>query len=272
MQSAAEWKRYYAAERERMGTDELRALVASAAPLPIGQRDAIVVPHTRLEVTGNQIGRAVATVIASGAERVLAIGVLHGMSRDDASRRGVHREDGLAADEFSLDAFVELMALTAPHVEVVRRYPLLVGDDPSTLPGIDELDRLVTEGVFVVATTDPIHHGHAYGTTPNACLKPDDPTTLTTARSMIDAQLAALSHHRFAEFAELCDDHKSDFRDTGPVLAHLLGPGFAWQVHELALVDYSNALDAPAPSWVAGALVMAGTSTATGATATARLC
>lgn len=255
MQTAAEWKRYYAAERARMGVDALRALVASNAPLPIVRGDAILVPHTRLEVTGSQIGRAVATVIASGAERVLAIGVLHGMSRDDASRRGVHREDGLAADEFSLDAFAELMALTAPHVEVVRRYPLLVGDDPWTLPGIDELGALAEDGAFVVATTDPIHHGHAYGTHADECLDADDQVTLTTARSMIDAQLAALSHHRFAEFAELCDDHTSDFRDTGPVLAHFLGPGFAWQVHELALVDYSNALDAPAPSWVAGALV-----------------
>lgn len=255
MQTAAEWKRYYAAERALMGEDALRALVAAATPLPIVWGDAIVVPHTRLEVTGSQIGRAVATVIESAAERVLAIGVLHGMSRDDASRRGVHREDGLAADEFSLDAFAELMALTAPHVEVVRRYPLLVGDDPSGLPGIDELEQLVAAGAFVVATTDPIHHGHAYGTPADTCLEADDPVTLTTARSMIDAQLAALSHHRFAEFAELCDDHTSDFRDTGPVLAHLLGPGFAWRIHDLALVDYSRALDAPAPSWVAGALV-----------------
>ena len=258
MLTRADWKAYYAAERARMGEPALRVLVETATPLPLGAGGAIVVPHTRLEITGGQIGRAVATVIASGAERVLAIGVLHGMRRDDRSRRGIHQEDGLAVDEFSLDAFVDLMTLSAPHVEVVRRYPLLTGDDPSTLPGIDELERLVAEGSFVVATTDPIHHGHAYGTPAKACRNAEDPATLAAARTMIDAQLGALSGHRFDAFATLCDDHQSDFRDTGPVLAHLLGRGLMWDVHDLALVDYSEVLEAPAPSWVAGALLTTG--------------
>jgi hypothetical protein len=260
VQSAADWKRYYAAERERMGVRALRELVDAATPLPVAPGDAIVVPHTRLEVTGPQIGRAVATAVASGAERVLAIGVLHGRRRDDQSVRGVHREDGLAADEFSLDAFVELMSLAAREVEVIRRYPLLVGDRPASLPGIDELGMLAAAGALVVATTDPIHHGHAYGAPPDACLDANDPATLAAATAMIDAQLAALSDHRFDDFATLCDDHRSDFRDTGPVLAHLLGAGIGWRVHDVALVDYSAALAAPSPSWVAGALATAASS------------
>jgi hypothetical protein len=205
---------------------------------------------------------------------VLALGVLHGGRRTDralvaaaragdlaaiAELRGVHREDGLAAEEFSLDGFVELLARGADRsgrsIDVIRRYPFLVGDDPATLPGIDELEHLIDDGVALVATTDPVHHGHAYGTAPSACADPELPSTQSAARAAIDAQLAALSDHRYADFARLVGHHKSDFRDTGPVVAHLLGAGWTPVVHELALVDYGPALEAAAPSWVAGALI-----------------
>ena len=51
MDSAFAWKQFYAAE-----------------PLDVRDGGAIVIPHTRIEVTGNQIAVAVATVLASGAE------------------------------------------------------------------------------------------------------------------------------------------------------------------------------------------------------------
>lgn len=200
--------------------------------------------------------------------------MLHGARRRDAEQvaaardgdrdaiaalRGVHHETDLAAEEFSLDGFVEMLALAADradrHIDVVQRYPFLVGDDPATLPGIDELERLVAGGALLVATTDPIHHGHAYGTAPHDCLDPADPETLAMARSAIDEQLAALSDHRFSDFAGLTERDRSDFRDTGPTLAHLVGSGFVSEVHDIALVDYTEPLDAPSPSWVAGALI-----------------
>ena len=274
VESAHDWKRYYRAERDRLGTSAMAAMVDDAVPVDIRVGGSIVVPHTRLEVTGHQIGSAVSSVLASGAERVLALGVLHGARRVDREQvtaaragdrsaidalRGVHDEDGLAAEEFSLDAFVEMLTRAAQRagrsIEIVRRYPFLVGDDPAGLPGIDELERLVADGWMLVVTTDPIHHGHAYGTAPEACLDAADPATRSTARSMIDDQFAALTDHRFGEFARLAERHRSDFRDTGPTMAHLVGSGFTAEVHDLALVDYSEALGAPAPSWVAGALV-----------------
>jgi hypothetical protein len=271
--SAYEWKQFYRAERARLGRATLLALLDASHPLEVGDGGAIVIPHTRIEVTGDQIAVAVSTVLASGADRGRALGVLHGARRTDRDRvaaarggdavartalRGVHDEDGTAAEEFSLDAFVELLALAADRIgrriEVVRRYPFLVGDDPATLPGISELEGVVAAGALLVATTDPIHHGHAYGTPPDACLDPTDPNTLAVARSAIDDQLRALSDQRFADFARLAEQHRSDFRDTGPTLAHLVGPAFAYEVHDVALVDYSQALEAPTPSWVAGAL------------------
>jgi hypothetical protein len=137
----------------------------------------------------------------------------------------------------------------------VRRYPFLVGADPSTLPGIAELADLVDEGCALVVTTDPIHHGHAYGSAPDECCADDDPATMSIARAAIDAQLSLLSEHRFEEFEGMTARHRSDFRDTGPAMAFLLGAGFTYEIHDLALVDYAEALHAVRPSWVAGALV-----------------
>lgn len=271
MDSAFAWRRYYTAERRRMGDAALRRLIDDAAPLAGPRPRAIVVPHTRLEVTGAQIATAVATVVESGADRVLALGVLHGGRRVDRDEvalaragdpsarrrlRGVHDESGLASEEFSLDGFRELLHLAVgDDVDLVARYPFLVGDDPAGLPGIEELEALVDRGAFLVVTTDPVHHGHAYGTRASECLDPAAPATLDRARSVIGDQLRALSEHRFGEFAELTERHRSDFRDTGPVMAHLVGRGFEPTVHDLALVDYAAALDAPSPTWVAGALV-----------------
>ena len=276
MDSALAWKQYYRAERDRLGGGHLLDLVDSAEPLELDAGGAIVVPHTRMEVTGHQIATAVATVLASATDRVLALGVLHGARRSDRERvaaaragdtdaiavlRGVHDEHGLAAEDFSLDGFVEMFGLAADRsgrrIDVVRRYPFLVGDDPASLPGIEELTRLMGDGALLVATTDPIHHGHAYGTPADDCLDPDDPRTVATARSAIDEQLLALSDHRFADFADLVERDRSDFRDTGPVLAHLVGGGFVPEIHALDLVDYAAPLDAPRPSWVAGALATA---------------
>jgi hypothetical protein len=272
--SAFDWKQFYVAERERLGENALLAMVDGAAPLELRDGGAIVIPHTRIEVTGDQIAAAVATVLASGVERVLALGVLHGARRADrevvaaaragdrdarAALRGVHDDTGLAAEEFSLDGFVEMLTLATERagrsIDIVRRYPFLVGDDPASLDGIEELGQFVADGALLVATTDPIHHGHAYDTPADECLDADDPETVRFARSAIDDQLAALSEHRFGDFAALTERHRSDFRDTGPVLAHLVGQAFVPEVHDLALVDYADVLDAARPSWVAGALV-----------------
>ncbi len=274
MDSAYEWKQYYAAERARLGEAHLQRLLDAATPLPLAAGDALIIPHTRLEVTGNQIAAAVATIVASGADRVLALGVLHGARRADAEHvaaartgdttaihalRGVHDEAGIASEEFSLDGFAVMLALAAARagreIEVIRRYPFLVGAEPATLPGLDELAALVDDGVALLVTTDPIHHGYAYGVDAEDCLDEHDAATLAAAAAAVDAQLALLSEERFDEFQQLAAQQRSDFRDTGPALAALIGGGFEWTMHDLALVDYSEALSAPTPSWVAGALI-----------------
>ena len=274
MDSAYDWKQFYNRERAGIGSAAMLALVDKTKPLSLERGGALVIPHTRFEITGSQIATAVAAVLDSGADRVLALGVLHGARRCDSHQvglaragdseartalRGVHEEGGLAAEEFSLDGFVELLTLAAKHrghsIKIIRRYPFLVGDDPASLPGMEELQQIVESGAFLVATTDPMHHGHAYDTAESECLDQSDPSTFVLAGDAIREQLSALSAHRFGDFASLVERDRSDFRDTGPVLAHLLGPGFDSRIHDLTLVDYAEVLGAPAPSWVAGALV-----------------
>lgn len=240
--SPAEWKRFYEAERARLGEPALDAMLEQAAPMRVGAKHAAIFPHTRLEVTGAMVASVARGVAESGADEVLAIGVLHG---SPSPERRVHLpgEDS-TRDEFSLDAFAVLLARTDRAVRVHARYPLRVGDNPATVPGIDELARLA-ERMPVVATTDPVHHGVGYG---------DDARLTRDARALIDEQLGALERHDYAGFQQACVRARSDFRDVGPTLAHVLGaPRF--EVRELLLVDYSEALVAERPTWVAGALI-----------------
>jgi hypothetical protein len=252
------WKRYYAAERARLGPAHLDALLDGAPPLSIPDGGAVVVPHTRLEVTGAQIAAAANGVIASGADRVVAIGVLHRARPADVELRGIHTEAGLAVEEFSLDGFIEVLGVAAARagrtIDVVARYPFLAGADPASLPGLDELATLRDAGAVLVVTTDPVHHGHAYGAAPDDCLDAADPATIGTVRGAVDAQFGLLAEHRFDEFQDMAARQRSDFRDSGAVMAVLVGAGFRWTIHDLQLVDYAGVLDAPSPSWVAGAL------------------
>ena len=105
-----------------------------------------------------------------------------------------------------------------------------------------------------MATADPIHHGVGYGT-PSAELRPrEEPSTVAWARTDVQAGLDRLAAQDFAGFLAHAAEARSDFRDPGPVLAHLLGQDLRAAVHDLRLVDYADVLAAPAPTWVAGAL------------------
>jgi hypothetical protein len=176
--------------------------------------------------------------------------------------RGVHPGDApVCAEEFSLDNFSALLALAAAREgvrppRVVARYPFLVGDAPADLPGIDELARLA-ERLPVVATTDPIHHGAGYGTPEGARRSERDEATHAGARACIERQLELLSRGEWAAFARLAEEVRSDFRDSGPALGHVLrgGGAFDGRIQELSLVDYAEVLAADRPTWVAGPLL-----------------
>lgn len=248
----AEWKRFYAAERARLGRAALDAMVERAPS--VGDFRAVIFPHTRLEVTGEMVAAAARAVVETGADEVLAIGVLHGAP---SKERRVHAPSDVTREEFSLDAFEALLAVAAERAgratpRVHARYPLLVGTNPASLDGIDELAALAAR-MPVVATADPLHHGIGYGDAPDAARPAPDATDF--ARASIETQLRALASRDYDAFQSECARVRSDFKSAGPALAHALG-AFTFDIRALALVDYTAALTAPPPTWVAAALAV----------------
>ena len=258
MKTAREWKELYRAEREQLGEAGLAALFDRAPQVKLTQSGAIIFPHTRLSASGHLIAAAANAVVQSKCEMVLALGVLHRSDRSDATQRRVH-DEAVEADEFSLDNFRVLVEIAAriakrPPPRIVRRYPFLVGESPAALEGFAELRECRSNGAVLVATTDPIHHGADYDT---PAAERRDRTVRRTeeiAQQSIDQQFRSLARRDYRQFLSLARSDRSDFRDVGPVLAELM-PDFTHEIIAMELVDYTDVLNSPQPTWVAAALI-----------------
>jgi hypothetical protein len=281
VKSAREWKEFYARERAELGERGMSALLDRARDLEIPASGAIVFPHTRLEASGELVASVARAAVRSGRDEIVALGILHGgrevdaplvrSAREGASsargalRRvhgpGVANDAGFWSEEFSLDGFLAFVELAArrenrapPRVTV--RYPFLVGEAPGDLPGVDDVRARIDAGALLVATADPIHHGAGYGAREEDRLPREDPQTLEFARWTIDRGFALLASRDYGGFLRHANEVRSDFRDTGPVMAWAIDPARPLDVEvlDLLLVDYSAALGALPPTWVAGAL------------------
>jgi hypothetical protein len=236
------WKTFYAEERSKLDLD---AIVRSAPIIDFPR--ALIFPHTRLIHSGSIVA-AVARAAARTRKDVFAIGVVHG-SPD--LPRGIHEAiDG----EFSLDNFRVLYERACAiegilPMRVHTRFPVDAAD-PKDLPGLDDVVRLA-ESCAVVATTDPIHHGIGYSTSE---AREENDATHAWARKQIAEQLAALGRRDWKAFAELCARDRSDFKNSGPVLA-LLAPLGDASIDDLTLVDYSDVFGCARPTWVAAARI-----------------
>ncbi|MEZ4650482.1 MAG: hypothetical protein R3E97_17195 [Candidatus Eisenbacteria bacterium] len=135
---------------------------------------------------------------------------------------------------------------------LVRRYVFLAGGRPDTLPGIEEL-REEAAGATLVATADPFHHGIGYGDPPDVARAPEA-GGLGLARAAVERALSLLSAGDYAAFEAHCAAVKSDARDTGQVLRYLAGPREG-RILDLVADDMTGPYGAPAPTWVAGALI-----------------
>ena len=191
--TAKQWKAFYANERTALGERGLDALFEKAPKVKLPEKGALVFPHTRLSHTGELVAAVASAVIESGAEHVVALGVLHGAREQDrelvaaaragepSARKELRRLHGpllpgrYFAEEFSLDAFDALLERAAiragrkkPYVQ--HWYPFLVGDDPKSLLGESWIgpESVFLRGAYV-ATTDPIHHGRGYETPLDRC-------------------------------------------------------------------------------------------------------
>jgi len=239
---------------------------------------AVLFPHASIGVCGHQIAAAVHAVLDAGARRVLALGVLHGLTEALAAARarvaaggdpaleagwGIQGPGCAGAEdwrrEFSLDHFVWLLeaectrrGVAPPALDL--RYPFLAGDAPERLPGFVELAAAAREpGTVIVATGDLCHHGRGYGESAEMALAPAA-GGLALARRSIGEGLDLLARGDHAAYQAHCVRTKSDARDVGQVLRALIGP-FTWELLDLVADDMTEPYQAPAPTWVAGALV-----------------
>jgi hypothetical protein len=126
---AADWKTFYAHEREKLGDVGIAERLDRAPDVSLPAGGALVFPHTMLSVTGHLTAAVARAVVRSGADEVLALGVLHGGREGDADAvrrarsgdaqaraalRKVHEGgDAVCAEEFSLDHFLAFLALAA---------------------------------------------------------------------------------------------------------------------------------------------------------------
>ncbi len=257
------WKQYYAAERASLGEQHLISLVESAPRTTLPDRGALIFPHTRLAISGHLTAAVARAVVESGRDTVLAIGVLHGVART-SELRGIHGPGApggqdIWRDEFSLDNFEAMLEITArvyakPKPRLIARYPFQSGVKPLLLPGYDELEEIMADGAALVATADMIHHGAGYNTPFGEQLQVGV-EAYQWADGVIRRMILLLANHDYAGFLARSETARSDFRDGGPVVAALLGgQELCCALHDLVLVDYSDVLDAPTPTWVAAAL------------------
>ncbi len=274
-----DWKRWYAAERAALGERGLEALVAAAPSVAVPRGGALVFPHARLRDCGTQVAAVARAVVESGAETVVALGVLHGGGSADPAlvaaaksgdraaldrmRRlhgpGTPGDEGFCRDEFSLDNFSALLESAARRAgrrapRLVARYPFLAGAEPADLPGLDEVRSLLARGAVLVVTTDPAHHGYGYGTPAGAMIDDAVPSAPGRVLASVARTFGHLARREYYAFQRQCDEQKSDFRDTGPAMAALLDGPLSSRILALRLADYSDVLAAPRPTWVAAAL------------------
>src|SRR5689334_14490307 len=118
MMSPADWKRFYELERRGISESRARELIDRAPAVNLAPKSALIFPHTRLSESGHLIASVAKGVLQSGSDTVLAIGVLHGLPRNDLRLRGIHgpgapNDVGIWKDEFSLDSFEYLLSAAA---------------------------------------------------------------------------------------------------------------------------------------------------------------
>jgi hypothetical protein len=268
-------------ERAELGEKGLDRVLEAGRRWKLGQTlkegGSIVIPHAGLKVCGHQIAAAAQACLDSGAERVLAVGVLHALSDElQAARVRVAKGADVRSEkywgmqgpglgghsdwesEYSMLDFLFLIAAEAKRrgvkpPEVIVRYPYLAGGRPMILPGMRELQDIVKSGAVVVSTADPFHHGIGYDDPPERALYPDK-GGLDLARKRIGEGMQILQMGDYWGYNQHCVSAKSDARDAGQVMRYLLGP-LESRILDITYSDTTAMYKTPPPTWVAAALL-----------------
>jgi hypothetical protein len=270
-----------AAERAELGVAGIDKLLERGRQWKLGptlkEGGSICIPHAGLKVCGHQLAAAAQACLDSGADTVLAVGVLHALSDDlqEARIRVANGADvtkekywgmqgpGLGGyddweSEYSMLDFLFLLDEEAKRrggqkPNVMVRYPYLVGGRPMIFPGVDELKRIVKDGAVVVWTADAFHHGIGYNDPPDKALYPEK-GGLELAGKTISEGLEILRMGDYWGYNQHCVTAKNDARDGGVLVRYLLGP-LQGQVLDITYSDTTEMYHQPAPTWVAAALI-----------------
>ncbi|MGD9317266.1 MAG: hypothetical protein PVG56_10560 [Anaerolineae bacterium] len=270
----------YANEHAALGRDGALRLLDQGREWDLastlGAGGVLVFPHAGVADCGHQTAAVVHACLDCGVDRVLVISVLHALTDDleearirvaqggDLDAEPLRGIQGLGIDgrqdwraDHSLVTFrylwraeTERRGIQGPVI--VERYPYLAGGRPDTLPGIEDLEELARDAV-IVSTADPFHHGIGYGDAAEVALSPAT-GGLALARRRIEEGIDLLERADYWGYNQHCVDAKSDARDAGQVFRYLCGP-MDGQILDLAYTDTADLYGAPAPTWVAAALI-----------------
>ncbi len=283
------YRDYYAEKREVLSQGEINELLDRGLKLEaettltktLSEGGSALFPHTTIHSCGDQTAAVAHACLAAcqktGKNQILLIGVLHSLT--DPLRKGLHKEiengdlsdepcrgifgpglpfEEIYCEEFSLDNFVFLLDQATKRAgiespKVIIRYANLAQGRPETLPRIDEITKIAKESI-VVATADLCHHGVSYRVPAEEALAISE-EALTFARKNIGKGLKLLSKCTHLEYRDYALKSRSDSKEIGQLLMHLLGP-LVGQIRDLRLVDVSSLFEgSPQPNWVSAALV-----------------
>ena len=239
----------------------------------LGSGGVLTFAHVNVADCGLHVAAAINACLDSGADTVLAIGVVHAstdemeMARHEVAAGGppeAHKVWGIQGpgldfrDEWSGDHSLRALrhfwkAATAARGitdrRLVERYPYLAGGRPGDLPNIDETAGLA-ENAVIIATGDQFHHGIAYGTPVDEAMEHDD-TGRDAARESMEAGVRLIESGDYWGYNGHCVTAKSDDRDVAQLFRFLRGP-LVGSVTDIASSDFTLLYDQPAPSWAAG--------------------
>lgn len=270
----------YCAEHEQMGERGTLERLEQARQWDLAPTlrsgGVLVFPHAGVLDCGHQIAAVVHACLDSGADRVIAVSVLHAFTdeMEQARRRVAAGEDpsqwpfwgiqgpGIEGrDEWRNDhALMSFRHFWAAETrrrgirgpELIERYPYLAAGKPDQLPGIDNLARLA-ENAVIVSTADAFHHGLGYGDPPERSLDPHA-GGLDLARRTIEEGMEILARGDYWGYNQHCVTAKSDARDAGQVFRFLRGPMHG-QILDLTYTDAAELYRQPQPTWCAAALM-----------------
>jgi hypothetical protein len=230
-------------------------------------------PHASLPNCGHHTASVVEGCLDSGADQILALGVVHPLtdpiwgarqriwSGEDPMLeplRGIHPQGTpLTEGEYSLRSFAFLLEEGAKRRGVlpprlIERYPFLAAGDPASLPGLSELQSLLSDSALVM-TGDLVHHGRAYGTPPDDFV-PMGPEAVPFASDRISQMLTLLAAGRYQDYFDAACANGNDAEAGGQVLRHLLGP-FNHTLHDIVPCETDSIYHGFSPSWVAASLI-----------------